>query len=74
MILKITEKCWTEDFRFTNEFHYREYEYITATDDVVQAMKNFLFEFDTDSVFNCNDLFDGECLGSELVKIEVVQR
>ena len=73
MILKVTEKCWTDDFRFTNEFYYREYEYVTATHEFVEALKCFLYEFDTDNVFNCNDLFDGECLGSEIVKIEVVQ-
>ena len=73
MILLITEKCWTDDFAFTGNFYERTYEYITATDNVIDALKNFVFEFDTDNVFNNNDMFEGECLGSEIVKIEVIQ-
>ena len=49
------------------------YEYITATDNVIDALKNFVFEFSTDNVFNNNDMFEGECLGSEIIKIEVIQ-
>lgn len=74
MILKVTERCWTEESEETNEFYYREYEYITAADNVAQTLKNFLYEFDTDNVFNNNDLFDGECISSEIAKIEVVQQ
>ena len=55
MILLITEKCWTDDFAFTGNFYERTYEYITATDNVIDALKNFVFEFDTDNVFNNND-------------------
>lgn len=73
MILLITEKCWTDDFGFTGNFYERTYEYITATDNVIDALKNFVFEFDTDNVFNNNDMFEGECLGSEIIKIEVIQ-
>ena len=72
MILRITEKCWTEDFRFTNKYYERTYEYVTQTGEVIQALKEFLFDFETDHVFNCNDEFEGECLGSEIVKIEVI--
>lgn len=73
MILLITEKCWTDDFRFTGNFYERTYEYVTVADSVVDALKNFVFEFNTDNVFNNNDMFEGECLGSEIVKIEVIQ-
>ena len=73
MILLITEKCWTDDFRFTGNFYERTYEYITATDNVIEALKNFVFEFDINNVFNNNDMFEGECLGSEIVKIEVIR-
>lgn len=73
MILLITEKCWTDDFKFTGNFYERTYEYITATDNVIDALKNFVFEFSTDNVFNNNDMFEGECLGSEIIKIEVIQ-
>jgi hypothetical protein len=73
MILLITERCWTNDFKFTKECYERTYEYVTATDDVVEALKNFIFEFDSDNVFNTNDIFGDECLNSEIVKIEVIQ-
>ncbi len=72
MILLITEKYWTDDFKFTGEFHERTYEYVTAADNVIQALRNFVFEFNTDNMFN-NNMFDEECLGSEIIKIEVIQ-
>ena len=68
MILKITELVVTEE----NEKGFRTYEYVTAADNAVSAIKNYLYEFDTDNVFNCDDLFEGECISSTIHSIEVL--
>ena len=67
MNLFITEECVTG----TGEMGLRTYNYITAAENEIQAMKNFLYEFDIDNVFDCNDLFDDECVQSRILSIEV---
>jgi hypothetical protein len=68
MLLRVTEECFTSE----HEIGYREYEYLATGLTPEAAIKNFLFEFDTDRVINCNDLFEGECYSSELCKIEII--
>lgn len=68
MNLFITEECVTSN----GEMGLRTYNYITAATNEVQAMKNFLYEFDIDNVFDCSDLFDNECVQSRILSIEVI--
>ena len=85
MILKITEKCLVGEEKEYNDrnfigYEYEEYyanryyDYEVDTDNVSQAILEFLNNFDVDNIVQhtSHDDFDGECLSSEIFNIEVL--
>lgn len=79
IILKVTEMCKVS---YINEYNMeveeekdnyalRTYLYLTKSSNVTEAISECLNSFDIDNVFNCDDEFDGECLTSEILNIEV---
>lgn len=78
--LRVTEICKVsyineEDFDkdFDEELYAkRMYTYVTDSCNFENAISDFINNFDIDCVRDCNDEFDGECLDSKVIKIEVL--
>lgn len=80
IILKVTEICKVSYINEDNmeveeekddNYALRTYSYLTNSSNATEAISECLNSFDIDNVFNCNDEFDGECLTSEILSIEV---
>lgn len=74
VILRITERCLVSDENEKECFGLRHYLYLSDTSDTDESIVDFIKNFDTDNIIanSSNDEFDGECLGSEIIKIEVL--
>ena len=80
LILKITERCEVsyineDTYNYDKEKEYislRNYLYESHKDNFEEAVVDFINNFDSNNIYNCHDEFDGECLNSEVIKIEMV--
>lgn len=74
LILKITEKCLTLNEHEEECFGLRHYLYQTNKNMVNESIVDFIKNFDSDNILDGSnqDEFDGECLDSEILKIEVL--
>lgn len=73
MIFNIVEKCLTKNNNTGEEyFALRTYQYDSKSNNILEAKKEIDEYFDSSRILSnsCNDEFDGECLNSEVIKIE----
>lgn len=74
LILKITEKCLTLDENEKECFGLRRYLYQSDKKAIDDAIVDFVKNFELDNIIDnsSDDDFAGECLDSEILKIEVL--
>lgn len=71
MVIMVTEKCLTTNDDDVEYYGIRQYKYECKSDNLLDAFTEMEKGFDCDNIFDSNDFFPGECLDSEVIKVEV---
>lgn len=73
MILRVTEKCLTTNENDEEYYGLRCYDYETNKNNEKESILDLFQSFDTDNIIDSNDDFEGECLNSTIINIEIVE-
>lgn len=75
MIIEVTEKCLTVDNNDKEYYALRHYQYETSATSFLEAIIELETNFELDNIIEktSHDEFDGECLDSQVVKVEIVE-
>ena len=74
MIIKVTENCLTQDENEKEFYALRVYEYETNKNTFKEAVIDLETNWNSDNVLSSEDEFEGDCLDSSVIKVEIIEQ